>query len=77
MITLTAKEIVKITKANLTHDVTIYGAEGLKRWILANRYDNHAWLNIEKCHGAMQLMVKSGYLVKMCRGEFVKSPMFD
>ena len=77
MITLTAREIVKITKENLTHDITINGAKGLKGWILANRYDNHTWLDIEKCHGAMQLMVKSGYLIKTGRGEFTKSPIFD
>lgn len=77
MITLTSSEIVKITKANLTHDVIIYGAEGLKEWILENRYDNHSWLEMARCHGAMQKMVKTEYLIKIKRGEFVKNPMYD
>lgn len=77
MITLAPREIVKITKANLTHDVTIYGAEGLKEWILKNRYDNHSWLEMACCHKAMQKMVKTEYLIKIKRGEFVKNPMYD
>lgn len=77
MITLKAHEIVRLTKQNLTHGDVIYGAEGLKDWMLKNRYNHCCWLEMARCHGAMQLMVQSGYLVKIRRGEFVKNPMID
>ena len=77
MITLTPREIIKITKNNLDHSTTIYGAEGLKYWILFNKYDNHAWVEQACCHKALHKMVKSGYLIKVKKGEFTKNPLYD
>ena len=75
MKTLTAKEIIAITKKNLPHGLVITGAENLKSWILINRLDNCGWLNVNSCHFAMKLMVEQGFLIKEKKNTFIRNPL--
>lgn len=75
MITLTIKEIKTIVKKNLPQDLQIYGMEGMRQWILANRLDNHGWLNDTQCHLALAELRKEGFLIKEKKGVFIKNPL--
>jgi len=75
MKTLTAKEIIAITKKNLPQGLVITGAENLKSWILINHLDNCGWLNENACHFAMKLMVEQGFLIKEKKRTFIRNPL--
>jgi hypothetical protein len=77
MITLTIKEIKTIVKKNLPQGLQIYGMEGMRQWILANRLDNHGWLNDTQCHFALAELRKEGFLIKEKKGVFIKNPLTD
>lgn len=75
MITLTVKEIKTIVKKNLPQGLQIYGMEGMRQWILANRLDNHGWLNDGRCHLALAELRKEEFLIKEKKGVFIKNPL--
>ena len=77
MKTMTAKEIIAITKKNLPHGIIITGAEDLKKWILENRLDNRGWMKETSCHFAMQVMVEQGFLIKKKKKVFIRNPLSE
>ena len=77
MRTMTAKDIIAITKKNLPHNTIITGAEDLKKWILVNRLDNCGWMKETSCHYAMKLMVEQGFLIKEKKNTFIRNPLIE
>ena len=76
MITLTVNEIIKKVKTHLDYDVVFSGADDLRNWMLYNRYDNHSWLEMNKCHLALHAMLCQGYLFKMDKNQYAKNPLY-
>lgn len=77
MRTMTAKEIIAITKKNLPHGTIIASAEDLKKWILINHLDNCGWMKETSCHYAMKVMVGQGFLIKEKKNIFIRNPLIE